>query len=182
MTLQIRAFVCAEIPESVKEKITQKTLELDRFGIKIIDKDMLHITLFFFPSVDQERVEKIKMLINQINPKSFDIRIKGFGTFEQKNPHLLFAEVESLGVTKLFEKMGPEIEKLGLFQERKELIAHITVARIRHPNADIDALIDEFINDNKMDLLFRCESIKLVQSTLTDEGPIYNDIAVKRLG
>ncbi|PIY16461.1 MAG: hypothetical protein COZ15_05945 [Elusimicrobia bacterium CG_4_10_14_3_um_filter_49_12_50_7] len=67
-----------------------------------------------------------------------------------------------------------------LFQKEKNFVSHITIARVKNVE-DKQKLTDE-LKRIKMNEEFIVDKFSLKKSTLTENGPVYEDLTVFELG
>lgn len=172
----IRAFVCIDIPEQIKDEIAKAANTLNIESAKQVTRDQLHITLLFFESLSSENLKKVIAAIDSYSHKSFNLVIEGLSTFDSRNPRIIFAGVKDDGSTsEIYKELSQKTSRFGVKVENREFTPHITVIRIRKINNSTleaaDALVEA--NESRRFGDFRCTGIRLKQSTLTESGPIY---------
>jgi 2'-5' RNA ligase len=185
MENQIRAFVCVEIPERVKEEIEKCTKSLDRSELRPVRREQLHVTVFFFAGISENQIESIKKAMDSIDTEEFEISIKGIDAFGARQPNVLFANVNDNGnLLKIYGRLKERIEVAGIRIEERPYTPHLTIARVKERDRMVVREISDIISKNKETLFgtFKCETIKLKKSMLTNEGPIYEELYLKKLG
>ncbi len=164
----MRLFIAIDIPEylttPLKESIKTKGLNLTKDS---------HLTLKFLGDVEDPNpiIEKLKT----ISFKPFKISLNKTGVFPNNNYiRVVWVDIQPKEQTITLQKQITE--QLSEFKEQYEFSPHITLARVKF-------LEDKESFLNKLNLLklnketFEVTHFKLIKSTLTSEGPVYEDIA-----
>ncbi|AEF97122.1 RNA 2',3'-cyclic phosphodiesterase [Methanotorris igneus] len=168
----MRCFIAIDLPEEIKDKIEEVKKHFKIKGIKLVEKENLHITIKFLGEIDEEIVEKIKNLDLSISP--IKVKIKNIGVFPNEN----YIRVIWLGATNLvdlFKEVDEKLSEIG-FKKEREYVPHVTIGRVKFIE-NKKALKDKIEKHRKIDIgEFEVKSIKLMKSTLTPNGPIYEVI------
>lgn len=166
----MRVFVAVEITdEIIIQRITELQSRLD-IKAKKVEPHNLHFTLQFLGEVPNEFVKEISTALKKIEFSSFSVNIRGVGVFPKSKPRVVWVGVDQYGgkeLSKLAEKVEHVLKPLG-FSNDKLFKPHVTILRVKN-KITIDKLNMEFG-------VQRISSIKLKQSVLTKDGPIYTDI------
>ncbi|TDA29039.1 MAG: RNA 2',3'-cyclic phosphodiesterase [Archaeoglobi archaeon] len=174
----MRLFVAVDIDEEVKKNIEPLLLKLSKLqGVKPVERENLHVTLMFLGEVDESRLDEIGSALSKVRFSPFRISLKGVGKFPERGD----ARVVWIGIEKeddireLAEKVYSELKRLG-FRRDKEFVAHLTVARVKRKNREIEGVIKEFEENDFGEMLVR--NFKLKQSILKPTGPVYKDVRI----
>ncbi len=174
----VRAFVAVDLPEDLHEKIAEIQSIFSDFKFKFVNPEIVHITMKFLGDVPDYMIGEISTALDSVQCKPFEAHIKGLGVF----PKPRFAKVIWLGCEGNFESLYSLINaSLYSFESEKDLhqfSAHATLARIKYlpkkKKADFLQRIEEL---KDIDLgTFEVSSLKLKMSTLTPQGPVYEDL------
>ena len=136
-----------------------------------------HLTLKFIGDVQPDNAEKIADILKKIKFKSFSAFLDSIGIFPSEN----YIRVVWIGLKpedKILElqKCIDELLK-PLFKKEKDFKAHITLARVEYPQ-DKKLFVEQLKTikvDNKK---IEVNNFRLIKSTLTPKGPVYEDLAV----
>ena len=176
----MRAFIAIELPLELKENIMKLISELrdaDFCDAKWVSEQQLHLTLKFLGEINKEQAEKIKTALSAItnSTKSFTIQLEGLGHFNQRV--LWIGGSSDKQAENLAKKIDSELHKLGFAKEEREFSIHLTLARIKkvYNWAKMKQILKE--NEDKDFGSFKADKIKLIESVLSAEGPIYRTIA-----
>tara|TARA_B100001971_G_C18175227_1_gene529530 strand:+ start:209 stop:760 length:552 start_codon:yes stop_codon:yes gene_type:complete len=182
----MRAFIAVDlVDEAIKQSILRLQKTLSQFGadLKSVEPQNLHFTIHFLGEISEQEVNKISILLNDLDVSSFRISFKGLGYFP--NPKRI--SVIWVGVNdgrKEFVELAKQIEKkleqLNYSSNRK-FTPHLTICRVK-TGRNKDQLIGAVEEFSDVDLgINTVSSVKLKKSLLTPEGPIYSDVYEKNL-
>ena len=176
----IRSFLAIELDQELVPKIldVQKEFKKTNANIKYVPSKNMHFTLKFFGNIDfADAVNKVIK-----NYSSFDLNIKKCGCFPNKNviKVLWFGLDEGSPIINLQKDLDKEFRKLG-FKKERNFISHLTIGRVKSPKnkKEIRQTIEKLENIEIGN--FTVSKICLKKSTLTPQGPIYEDIKVFEL-
>ena len=182
----IRSFLAIDLAEDLKPEIADVQKEFKKTGanIKYVPPQNMHFTLKFFGNIDEDMVDEISEAVEKVirNYSSFDLSIGGCGSFPNQNTiKVLWIGIDSNSqIADLQKDLDMEFKKLG-FKKERNYISHLTIGRPR--NGKNKKQMKDTINSLK-DLkigTMRVSKISLKKSTLTPQGPIYEDIKVFNL-
>lgn len=178
---EIRAFLAIDLDDELKPKINKIIREFKKTDAKIkyVDLMNLHLTLKFFGDIDTEGLnlleKAIRNVVSEFEP--FDIKIKSCGAFPNKNRiKVIWVGIEDDSIIKdLHDRLDKEFTKLGFDKDRK-FSSHLTIGRMRSAKNkdDVKDCIESFEDADVGSMTV--ERIVLKKSTLTPQGPIYEDL------
>ena len=182
----VRSFLAIELKEDLVPKIldVQKEFKKINANIKYVPSENMHFTLKFFGNIDEDMIEDISNSVEKVikDYSSFDLNIKDCGCFPNKNviKVLWLGLDEGSPIKDLQKDLDVEFKKLG-FKKERNFISHLTIGRVKSPKnkKQIRETIErlENIDIGQMTVSKIC----LKKSTLTPQGPIYEDINVFEL-
>ena len=85
---RIRSFIAVDLDDAgIKEKIVnaQKDLEQTGADLKLVESDILHLTLRFLGEIPELTVQKVKEIMDQLSFRTFDANFSGLGAFPNLN-------------------------------------------------------------------------------------------------
>lgn len=182
----IRSFLAIDLAEDLKPEIADVQKEFKKTGanIKYVPSQNMHFTLKFFGNIDENMVEEISEAVEKVirNYSAFDLSIGGCGSFPNQNTiKVLWIGIDrNSQIADLQKDLDREFKKLG-FKKERNYISHLTIGRPR--NGKNKNQMKDTINSLK-DLkigTMTVSKISLKKSTLTPQGPIYEDIKVFNL-
>ena len=183
---EIRAFLAIDLDDDLKPKINKVIKEFKKIDtrIKFVELQNLHLTLKFFGDIDTNGLDLLENAIANVladfNP--FSIRIKGCGAFPNtKRIKVIWVGIDGDSIIKdLHDKLDKEFSKLGFDKDRK-FSTHLTIGRMKSGKNknQVKSTIEEFedIEIGEMEVT----QISLKKSTLTPQGPIYEDLKIFEL-
>ncbi|MDD3374646.1 MAG: RNA 2',3'-cyclic phosphodiesterase [Candidatus Omnitrophica bacterium] len=179
---RIRAFIAIKFNKQIKSLILKAQDKLKEYhaNIKWVNLENTHITLQFLGNIDQSQIEIISKTITNIskNHHPFLIKTTRIEMFPAQSPKII-----SLGINKkennlknLADDISISLAKVGFLRER-EFSAHITLGRIKNLKK-MDQLkkdIQDF--DFNKEIKKNINSLTLFKTTLSQTGPIYQEIS-----
>ncbi len=183
---QLRAFLAIDVDENLKAKMYKVIKQFRQIDadIKYVDLENLHLTLKFFGDIDTEGIALLSSKIAGVvsNFDNFTVKIKGCGAFPNtKRIKVIWIGIdEDEIIKKLHDELDNEFVKLG-FDKDKKFSSHLTIGRMRNAKgkekvkSTIEELREVEIGEMTVD------KIILKKSTLTPQGPIYEDLEIFEL-
>ena len=174
MSEQKRLFIAINIPDELKEKISQTFLQkIKNQELSIVKKQNLHITLKFLSYLDEKNTQEVKEKMQKIEFEEFKAPLKEIGEF---NARVLWIGAHDTG-----EQMQKIVQQLNeLLQTTDEKFhPHITLARNKHMSKiEFKKLVTE-LNELNFSESFLVKSIDLMESKISDSGAEYFKIFEK---
>ncbi|MEO2116937.1 MAG: RNA 2',3'-cyclic phosphodiesterase [Methanocaldococcus sp.] len=170
----MRLFLAIDIPEEIKEEIAKFQGQFKMKGIKLVEKENLHITVKFLGEVDEEKLKEILNLDLSIQPVK--IKLKTLGTFPNPNYiRVIWIGAYNENLIEIFKEIDKKLSNLG-FKREREYVPHLTIGRVKFID-NKKKLKDRIEKYKDIDFgEFEVNHIKLYKSTLTPNGPIYEVI------
>lgn len=185
----IRSFLAIELPEAIRRKIeeVQKDLKLSHADMRWVSPEKIHLTLKFFGSIDESRIDPIVKSIGGPTQTSspFSLAVRGMGAFPHlKNPRVIWMGlVDEKEILPSFQReLEKELRKIGFESEDRPFHPHLTLGRMKS-NQGRDELIgrmEKYREEQFGD--FQVEKVVLLKSDLRPSGPIYTPLKELRLG
>jgi len=186
----MRTFIAIELSQQIRDTLAQIQSHLKYAGVDVkwVEKDNIHLTLKFLGEVSEEKIKKIKSILDNIGKtvKSFEISLKDIGAF----PKIDYPRVIWVGLDKgakesgeLAEKINDSLSKIGFQKETRDFAAHLTIGRVRSPK-NKEALREKIVSISPRSTVHGPQLISFValfQSTLTPKGPIYTKLHEAKL-
>ncbi len=171
----IRTFIAVELPDRFVPEIERIGSILKSPGIKLVEPELVHITLKFLGAVPEDKIEPIASALSQINCEPFEAEIKGVGVFPKPG----YIRVIWLGSEGKFDVLHNEVERVlspFKFEKEKNFSPHATLARVKQPGAKSE-ILEKIRQLENIDLgTMNVDHISLKKSTLTPKGPIYETL------
>lgn len=165
------------------EKMQQLKKLLRGYRIKWVEKENMHLTLFFFGEVVTEKIPVLRALIRSsiTNCKGFDYKVSAPGLFKnQHEPRILWLGIDAPNALfVLKQKIDETVKTLGFETDNKKFRPHLTMGRFA-PKQTILPQLQAALNDQDLQNEIFCTANKVIlfESKLTPNGPIYSEIEV----
>ena len=173
----MRTFVAVEISSHEVISSIKKFQSEININAKSVEPQNLHFTLQFLGEISEEISQKIKQALKTIQFSSFKVNFKGIGAFpKMKFPRVIWIGTDEEGgntLNDLAKKVENVLSPLG-FTSDKPFKSHITVFRIKNKIGDISKEMERFGTHEFGSQ--EISNIKLKQSVLTPQGPVYSDL------
>ncbi len=179
----MRLFVGISLPEELKQKTieVQKALHSAGSKIKLVEPENLHITVKFLGEVEEGQLEGIKAILRSIMEKRavFSLKIHGISYLPNKKflRTVALSVVDENNILKqIVDEINSSLSQIGIKDEIRDFKAHLTLARIKDVQSKITTLLAlmplEDIDIGEIEV----KNFDLIESTLTETGPIYKRI------
>lgn len=158
---------------------------LNNDTIKWVNENSLHLTLFFLGDTPTHKIETIKQNLERElqNFASFNITIKGFGTFgHPKSPKVIWAGIaKTEKLIQLNRIFNGAISPLGFGTQAESFSPHFTLGRVKQMRLPND--LANFINNNVSNVLqeVKVDEIIFYQSILKPSGAVYKPLKIIKL-
>ncbi len=172
----LRLFVCAWVPEELKEKIINFQEEIKNIPIKakFVERENLHLTITFLGNIREEEVGSLKKKLDMItkDTERFQINLSGLKVIPNEN------YVRVLGISiKDNGEMADLIKNIGnavggkYYETNKLTLCRVKTVKDKNNLRDfIEKNHDVKIGD------FEVKNIALVKSVLSRNGPLYETV------
>ncbi len=173
----MRLFIALDF-NPLKNNLSSIQKRLDRNIAKIKLTSDYHLTLKFLGEVSNNLVNQIEERLNKINFSQFSLTLDNIGVF----PNESYIRVIWIGVrpkeepTRLKEDIDNILFELG-FKKEPNFYPHITIGRVKSIK-DKEGFIKNLKSIKVDEEELKIDSFKLMESTLTREGPIYREISI----
>jgi RNA 2',3'-cyclic 3'-phosphodiesterase len=173
----IRCFVAVELPESMRDEIGRIEDGLRMPGLRLVRPDLCHVTLKFLGDVPQDKITDICDALKSIQLEPFEAKVRGIGAFPGKSIRVVWLGLEG-NFSELHRRVDESLSRLGFEREDRQFNPHVTLGRVGRPSPQIsDAIASKMTQFSEIDLgRFPVSRFLLKKSTLTREGPIYEDL------
>lgn len=136
-----------------------------------------HLTLKFLGEIQQDRIETIIDNLKNVKFQSFSVLLVTIGTFPTED----YIRVVWIGLKpeeKIFELLKSIDESLKqFFKKERNFKAHITLARVKYLE-DKKRFLEKIRKIDVENKKVEIKDFRLIKSTLTPKGPIYEDLVV----
>ena len=177
-----RLFVAVDIELSNEFRTLTQQLQhnLRNDDIVWVKSKLQHLTLRFLGETPEEKIESLVNILSFITTTtpSFTLQLDKMGVFGSKySPEVLWYGFSNFSLFKnLFENLEKELIHSGFEKNYGNFVPHITIGRIKK----IDHKKRFWETIEKLQPYFSqtipVYQLKLIQSKLTNEGPIYKTL------
>lgn len=183
-----RLFVAIRVPAN--DPIRSLLDKLDGLrGVKPVEPENLHYTLRFLGDVSDEQRDALVKILSQaeVDVRPFDVHICGTSAFPgPAKPSVVWlgcTEESDSPMKRLADAVDGFADEVGLGPRDKPFVPHLTLARVkRRESRDLKKVVQTLREAKDEDFgPFLVDRVSLVESALTDHGPVYTDIAEVRL-
>ena len=201
----MRAFVAVEITNpTIRDNIRELQARLvppaESKSVKMVNADMLHFTLQFLGNIADSEAVRVADALSSVRFEPFDLEVREVGAFpDARRPRTVWVggaaaradngdvdnqKSSSFGdpLAVLAQRVAEALCPLGHTRD-KPFRAHSTIFRVKdkknNPDitiAGLEKMAAKSFGTQQVD------QIKLKSSTLTQNGPIYSDVAVISAG
>lgn len=185
----MRCFISIDVEdETTRDNLVSFINKFREFnGVNPVRPENLHLTLLFLGDVNEGNVTELREnfvnVTDNMNVGKFTCSVEDVGVF----PHMNYISVVWAGAKperELNELHMNYTERITFTNEQNEgdFVPHITVSRVKYLNSDEKSALQELVRESQQSFgAFEVANVRLKKSTLTDEGPIYEDLAVCEL-
>jgi 2'-5' RNA ligase len=179
---RIRSFIAVDLDEaSIRERLVAAQRDLQQTGaqLKIVEPEIMHLTLRFLGEIPQTTVERVKEAMSSVRFAPFEIEFTGLGVFPNpRRINVVWVGIKqgSEQLNDIFHQLEPQLRKIGLPPDDKGFSPHMTIARVKSA-ANREALVS-YVDKMREQEFGRmgARAVRLKKSTLTPKGPIYTTI------
>lgn len=170
---------------------TQKELEklVPGKSLRFVKPQNLHLTLHFLGNINANKIENLHNILIEScsNIKTFNFSLNEIGCFPNlKHPRVIWIGLNDTShtLTKVHSSLSNYLIENEYKVEKRPFIAHLTIAYVnKHCEKQNLKIIGESLRKVKPEKSIVCpvNSISLMKSTLTQEGPIYTIVHETKL-
>ena len=179
----MRLFISVDLPDRLAEPLADLEDEfVDAEGLSFVDPTQTHVTLKFLGDVDESTVPDLEHElahgIADCDVEPFTARFAGLGVFPSlEYIRVLWLDVEAGGeeLTRIHETVEERTTAMGFDSEEHSFTPHVTLARMQHAGGK--ELVQELVREREPVVgEMTVEEVRLTESTLTADGPIYSTV------
>jgi 2'-5' RNA ligase len=179
-----RVFIAINLDSEIKEYIAKVQERIEQLSdnlhgkMKLVEKENLHISLKFLGNLNSMAIEKTKEVLQRVSqqyqPFVMDLS-KNIGMFPNfKRPRVIWIGVGKGNnkIIEIYQALENELKAESFYQTENNFSVHITLARIKYIK-NSQKMFDYLKTIEIDNLSQKVLSIDLMESCLTNEGPIY---------
>lgn len=181
----LRCFIAVDLEAPEPVRGFASAVARTEAPMKLVDLDVLHMTLKFLGDTEEALVEDVGEAMNRAcqGVAPIQVSMQGSGAF----PNLNHIKVVWIGLTgadtlkEIARALDDELAPLGFSRERRPFRPHVTIARVKGGrNKDrLQAVLREYSDSSFGEQTI--DAVALKKSVLTPKGPIYTTLRERRL-
>lgn len=170
--------MAVELPKTMRDGIARIEEGLRIPGLRLVRPDICHVTLKFLGDVPPDKIDKISEALRLVRTDPFDVKVRGVGTFPGRSIRVVWLGLDG-NFSTIFRRVEDALSPFGFERESRKFSPHVTLGRVGRPSQEMSRQIATRIDKlDKVDLgNFLVDRFFLKKSTLTSEGPIYENLA-----
>jgi 2'-5' RNA ligase len=173
----VRAFIALEISDEMRMRFmeSQEVLKQCRARMTMVEPRNIHITVKFLGEFADTKIPELKTVLTSIAFKPFSITSGVITVNNPRCPFTVWCGIEDGGNgSDLLNIVEKAILPLGFARENRRFSPHATLARVKR----FDPSLMESMKSLSNRTYGSCNitGMKLKKSTLSPQGPIYNDL------
>jgi RNA 2',3'-cyclic 3'-phosphodiesterase len=183
----MRVFIAIDIDDKIRKAIADlqrqiiSKVDVKKGDLKWVEPNNIHLTLKFLGEISDEQLEEVKEITNTVaqSHQRFNLDIESVGSFGGRSAKIVWVGAkkgtdELLALQKDLESL---LEQAGFPKEERDFSAHLTLCRVNHPIAGLK--VGEAIAQFSYLKLgsIAADAIRIYQSQLTPQGPVYTMVA-----
>ncbi len=184
----MRLFIAIPLSSAVETELAGIITLLKKHddAVKWVDPKNIHLTLRFLGEVEATSLPLLKKAISDITVRHKRVKstINTVGAFPNlKRPRVIWCGIASSvdELKAIADEIETELVSLGFAKEEKPFKAHLTIGRVKE-GANPTQLA-EYVSQYKITPIpVSFDRIVLFKSTLTQTGPIYEQLHTSELG
>lgn len=172
----IRAFIAVNIDQTIRARIGEIEKDFDIKGIKLVDPELIHITLKFLGYVEEGRIDEIADALKKVKVSPFTARYRSIGGFPNaRSPRVIWIGAEpGENFTSLNVQVEDLMADLG-FEREGRFHPHATIGRVKIPGPEqkqrLPGLFEKYRDFDAGSM--KVDRIHVMQSRLSPKGPKY---------
>jgi 2'-5' RNA ligase len=179
----MRCFIAIDIDEQIREGLSdlqsqlQSKVDIKKSDVKWVKPEAIHLTLKFLGEIKDEQLVDVCNAVKDVadRHRNFELRVETVGHFGGKSARVLWVGAghgcEEL--LQLQQDIDQQLALAGWPKEQRAFSGHLTLCRIRNTKAGAKlAQVAEQYKDFKLGTVL-ADKVRVYQSQLTPQGPIY---------
>lgn len=166
-----------ELPGEIKDRLkgAQETLRDCSARLTLVEPALIHITLKFLGEVAENDLPQVSAALRRVTFRPFPVSVGTVTINNPKRPHTIWCSVRDGGEgKKLFHQVEEVLAPLGFEREARQFTPHATLARVKVSDPSLFPVIRALEGKDYGECII--QGMKLKKSTLTPQGPVYEDL------
>ena len=184
----LRTFLAIPVPRDVssKKNMLYSTLENVDGDINWVKNAQLHLTMKFLGHTPESAINDVIDHIEKITPNMnpFDLKIEETGCFPvPTRPRILWLGLKGnlVLLKSMVESIENVLEPLGFPKDSRDILPHITLARIKYPQKHTPN-VDPFLKSSYDPIDFPVDRMQFFSSELLPSGAVHTILKTFPLG
>jgi RNA 2',3'-cyclic 3'-phosphodiesterase len=172
-----RAFIALELSNDIKEQlaIAQQALRGCKARLTFVDPELIHITVKFLGEVNDKKLQEVMDALARIVFLPYPITTGNITVNNKNRPHTVWCTMQDTGESEqLFVLIEDMLAPLGFARETRSFTPHATIARVKSFDPSLFTALGA-LNAASYGSCRIC-GMKLKKSTLSPQGPVYEDL------
>lgn len=173
----VRAFVALELPKDIKDRLSgaQDMLRKSSAHLNLVEPALIHITLKFLGDVAEKDLPQVYTALRSVSFRQFPVTVGTVTVNNVNRPRTVWCRISDGGEgNRLFHQVEAVLAPLGFEREARMFTPHATLARVKTPDPSLFAVLRAMGEKDYGGCII--PGMKLMKSTLTSRGPIYEDL------
>lgn len=165
---------------------TIERIQTTTSGVRWVVEDKLHVTLFFFGEVEDDRVGRMQSPLQEVMRQHvpFSVDVTGSGVFpDWRRPRVVWFGLRDGGaLVQLGRDVHDRCKSLGFAADRP-FRSHLTIGRMPRPlAADQRDRLRKALSEQSGSWPFDVSRVVLMRSKLSPRGSVYTEVGSFPLG
>lgn len=174
--VKVRLFTAFHVPMEPLSNVLQELGYLRE--VKTVNKDSLHVTIIFIGEVEDGIVPMLKERLSSLHMKPVKLELNSVGAFpSQSNPRVIWVGLRGdiNPLHQLRKEQEQILREMRIPFDSKPFSPHVTIGRVKErPSKGIPQFIERYVETKFGE--FIVQGFRLMKSTLTPQGPIYETL------
>jgi 2'-5' RNA ligase len=172
----IRTFIAVNLDPAIRARIGEAEQDFKIKGIKLVDPELIHVTLKFLGNVEEGRIDEIADALEKVETAPFTANVRGIGGFPNaRSPRVIWIGAEP---AEAFGELNRQVEDrladIG-FEREGRFNAHVTIGRVKFSDPEqkqrLPGLFEKYSGFEAGSM--KVDRIYIMKSTLGPKGPKY---------
>ena len=173
----VRAFIAFELSSEIRGHLAtaQAVLRGSRARLTFVKPALIHITAKFLDEVEDKQIPAVMDALRTVQFPPFVITAQKITINNSSRPHTVWCTISDAGRSEqVFRQIEDTLSPLGFDHDTRRFTPNATVARVKSPDPSLSVAIRQLENREYGNCMI--SSLKLKKSTLTPQGPVYEDL------
>ncbi|MBR9692663.1 RNA 2',3'-cyclic phosphodiesterase [Candidatus Woesearchaeota archaeon] len=168
----MRLFVALNISPELEQALDKLGKELHSLDSLRLAKH-IHLTLKYLGEVPDEKLPKVQEALSEIEFSTIKLQTTKLGTF----PRVLWLGIKLNKELAQLQKHIQRAVRPWAMNDPRSYKPHLTIARFQHLTAEEGDILKNIVKEKRIEQKWKAESFVLYKSTLTPQGPLYQQMA-----